>query len=198
MRVVLLLSLCMLIPFVAQANTPEDVVRKVINEMKSQSSLTPLLSAVDWDKRFADMQDGEKKALKIYSSSALRSHYQERVSSGGQDVIDEMIQQAKRGDKKADKRILAAKESMKEQREIIKKGIANTVYAVGTAKVTEDTAVVPVTKTRKKKSNTVKVTLHKSGGKWVYLSAAALNPVSPTGFSPVGKLVEPQAALFNH
>lgn len=198
-----ILSALLFLLFCASANasSPEDAISTAVRALKAKGDLSPLVAHIDWEWRFSQLGDDEKKSRGISSASSLRNHYLSRAEANGSDVLESLKEDARNaapGKKSAALELITRVESeLLRQQQQFKSALRETSYKVGSLKMEGDSvAIANIEKSKGVAIQSEELRLRLVNGEWLFESAAPLNPLPITfGGTPLGKLPEPIAIL---
>lgn len=177
----LFISVVSVLPVSAEV-APEEVVKKMLADLKSQGTPVALINYVHWETAFSNMNENERHSMNIKTPEDLREFSLRVISDPVKFMEDEMrkraasfpVEQKEAYDKNTDKLV----KTMRARSEEMKKKLVNSSYTVGKAKIDGLSAKVPLEVSVDGKSQKSEVPLIKVGDSWYLVSA---NPHSSLG-----------------
>ncbi len=174
-----LLFLFIVKPGGAQAEGPDEVLRKIVAEMKTAGNPSPVVDYVEWEEAFEQMSPQSRTQMKISSADDLREYYRGTLKDpvkAMRSQLQEKMKVVSFENSSQIKQYLAREQEkmVREQQEVMAR-IRDTKYQVGPAIIEGDTANVKLTQIYKGKVSTEEVRFVKSGETWLLPSVSALS-----------------------
>ena len=151
--------------------TPEQTLSKILSDIKTSASTTPVVNYVDWEKAFNNLSEEKRKKNSISSSQEMKSYY-ENVLKNPIAIMEKQYKKKIASLTPQQKPIFEQnfarlKSALEEKTKEMSERIAESEYEVGVAKVTGDIAIVPLKRKYIGKTTEENVRLEKSGDKWL-------------------------------
>lgn len=179
-----LLFLILFFPFFAYAQeTPEQVLEKIIADIKAASSTSPVVEYVDWEKAFNNMPEERRKMISVETPAAMKSYYKEVLK-------DPVSMMRKQFEARLDslppaqrpiyeQNFSRMQKALEDKTKEMYSRISETDYKIGTADIQGDVAVIALTQKYKEEEKTENVRFEKSGDKWMLPAVSSLGSQQP-------------------
>ena len=174
----ILIFICLTLSLVSPcvAETPEEVVTKMMDKIKAVGSPAPYLDYVNWDSAYSSLSEEQKTQMKVSSAKELKGTFEQMFTdteSFFRAKFDEKIKDVPASERSMHeakfKQMVAAIEM---QQERMKEQIKNTDYKIGESNVKEDKATVKLTQTYEGQSRDRTIHLTNESGAWLLDSAS--------------------------
>ncbi len=194
-------TVCVTTPVVAE--TPEEVMQEIVTKIKAEENSAPIVEYVDWDSAYAEAPEQQKQLMQLDSPVKLKEFYREVLKNPAAMMkkhVEMRMSQVPEDQQAMMRATVSQMETVIKKKEAeMKDKIAKTEYNVGTAKITGDDAVVPLTTTFAGEEKTHDVDFVLKDGKWLLSSPGfaveqKAPPVKTGGAVPSGMLKAPPAA----
>lgn len=186
----------------ALAETPEEVMQEIVTKIKAETNSAPIVEYVDWESAFAEAPQQQKEVMQIDSAEKLKEFYREVLKNPAEMMkkhVEMRMSQVPENQQAMMKATVAQMETViKKKEEEMRAKISETDYVVGTAKITGDDAVVPLTTKYKEEEKTHNVEFVLKDGKWLLSSPGFAveekAPSAPTGGAVPSDMMKAPAA----
>ncbi len=184
------------------AESPRAFISNLLDEVKKEQNLTPVIAVIDWEPYFEAIDPNERAALGYNSSNDLKNYYLEKVKANGQDKID-LIKKESGGEDKIDanERMIIDKVKSELDNELATFNInlANMLFDFLSSKEENESAEYVVTRKMGGASQQFILKMRLVDHRWLLNSAIVFNPLAvPEEINnPIGKMPEPTHVLFN-
>lgn len=182
-------SICYLFPFSAFAQeTPEQVLQKILAEIKAASNTSPVVEYVDWQKAFSKMPEDRKKMINVETPEGMKSYYKE-VLKDPVAVMKKQFESRLGSLPPAQKPIYEQnfarmQKALEDKTKEMFSRIAETEYQVGTAEIQGDSAVVALTQNYKGEVRNEKIHFEKTGNAWLLPAVSSMSGERPAEQKP--------------
>ncbi len=184
------------------AETPEEVMQEIVTKIKAETNSAPIVEYVDWESAFKEAPEQQKEIMQIDSPEKLKEFYREVLKNPAAMMkkhVEMRMSQVPENQQAMMRATVAQMETViKKKEEEMRTKIAETDYSVGTAKITGDDAVVPLTTKYKEEEKTHDVEFVLKDGKWLLSSPGFAveqkAPPAPTGGAVPSDMMKAPAA----
>ncbi len=170
------------------AESPTEVVNKVITSMKKDGSPVAMVEYIHWPTAFENLSAQQRQEMGIDSVESLRSYMKKMLaspSSAMRDMMESRINQIPPEGQASMKAMIDQMVSRVEaQEQQMKSKIAAADYEVKALEETQDSASVEIKTLSEGKEKVDTVQLQKIDGKWYFPSISSMNDTSPVPAQP--------------
>lgn len=159
--------------------TPEQTLNKILSEIKSTGSTSPVVNYVDWDKAFENLSEDRKKIIAVSTAEEMKSYY-ESVLKDPLVVMEKQYQNkiaslAPEQKPVFEQNFIRLKSVLEKKSKEMQTRISESEYEVGKAQITGNKALISLKRTYIGKTLEENVTLEKFGDKWLLPAVNSLS-----------------------
>jgi hypothetical protein len=157
---------------------PNEVLKELLDKIKSQSNASAVVDYVDWQEAFNKASEEQKKNMNVTGPEQMKQFYRQILESPAVNFrkqVEERLASVPAEQKPMmEQQLKRMEEVMRKKEEEMKEKIAGTTYEIGEAKIEGNAAKVKLTQTYKGETKEEDVQFVKSGERWLLPSVAVM------------------------
>ncbi|MCC6931868.1 MAG: hypothetical protein IT292_01245 [Deltaproteobacteria bacterium] len=170
----ILIVTLVILPLTAQAAGPEEMLRGVVESLKTSGDPKVLLKNVHWQTAFDNLSDYQRQTMKVGSPQALENYYVRlfddpagAIKAQLEDYTVGMNDEAKKLNAEQINRVASL---MKTQIEEGKQKLKSVQYEIGQADIKDNRAIIKLTSIHAGKTAETYVKMIRIGDRWYFPS----------------------------